>query len=181
MFVKEILFKAYSNLAMAHSAVANNQLKYTKINFMIRSKLYKGLITGKQNVRSFFDDEKVKLDSGRVCNYCGSLDKLSLDHIIPKKYGGKDDGNNLITVCLNCNSSKGIHDLIEWMLLNEKILPLMVIRRYLKLIIDYCIENDLMDKEIEFISNLGLPFNVNNLTFDYPCPDQLILYYRSGC
>jgi len=42
-----------------------------------------------------------------MCNYCGLTENLSLDHIFPQKYGGKDDAENLIFACRKCNSSKG--------------------------------------------------------------------------
>ena len=64
LMVKEHLFYAYANLAMAHSAVDKNQTKYDRFNYMIRSKLYKGLLTGEMNIRTLFDDEKIKLSVG---------------------------------------------------------------------------------------------------------------------
>lgn len=36
--VKELLFYSYANLAMAHSALTNQQDKYTVPNYMITSK-----------------------------------------------------------------------------------------------------------------------------------------------
>ena len=105
--VKEHLFWAYSNLAMAHSAVKNQQPKYGVLNFMIRAKLYKGIMSDFMNIRTLFDDEKIKLSIGSKCNYCGSERELSLDHIVSKNTGGKDVGDNLVYSCKTCNSSKG--------------------------------------------------------------------------
>lgn len=48
--VKEHLYYAYANLAMAHTAVDRKQVKYDRYNYMIRAKLYKGLLTEKMNV-----------------------------------------------------------------------------------------------------------------------------------
>lgn len=62
--LKELIYWSYSNLAMAHSAVVKKQDNYSSFYFMIRSRLYKGLNTGTMNIRSFFDDEKIKLQSG---------------------------------------------------------------------------------------------------------------------
>lgn len=104
--VKEHLFWAYANLAMAHSAVDKKQTTYERFNFMIRAKLYKGLLTGTMNIRTLFDDEKIKLSIGAKCNYCDLTDKLALDHILAQKLGGKDEGDNLIFACRSCNSSK---------------------------------------------------------------------------
>ena len=113
--VQELIFWSYANLAMAHTAVAKNQVKYGRFNYMIRARLYKGLKTGTMNIRTIFDDEKIKLQTGQICNYCGAAENLSLDHIFPQRFGGKDDAENLIYACKSCNSSKGKKDLMEWM------------------------------------------------------------------
>ncbi len=108
--VRELIYWSYSNLAIAHSAVEKKQEKYAVFNFMIRAKLFKGLKDGSMNMRSIFDDEKIKLQTGQICNYCGSSEKLALDHIFPQKFGGKDEAENFIFSCKSCNSSKGKKD-----------------------------------------------------------------------
>ena len=173
--VRESIYWSYANLAMAHSAIEKGQDKYGRINFMIRAKLFKGLNEGTMNMRTIFDDEKVKLQTGAICNYCGSTEKLSLDHIFPQKLGGKDDAENLIFACKSCNSSKGKKDLMEWMNLKQEFLPLMIIRRYLKLVYTYCLENDLLEinpAELEF---LDLPFRIDLLPIKFPNPSLLKL------
>lgn len=92
---------------MAHIAIDKKQEKYEMLNFMIRAKIFKGLKSGTMNMRSIFDDEKIKIQTRQNCNYCGSKTKLAIDHIFPKKLGGKDDAENLIVACRDCNSSKG--------------------------------------------------------------------------
>lgn len=44
---------------------------------------------------------------GRKCLCCGSIEKLSLDHVIPIQKGGLDIVENLQPLCLSCNSKKG--------------------------------------------------------------------------
>jgi DNA-directed RNA polymerase subunit RPC12/RpoP len=173
--VREQIYWSYANLAMAHTAVAKKQEKYGTFNYMIRARLFKGLKDGTMNMRSIFDDEKIKLQTGQVCNYCGSKEKLALDHIFPQKSGGKDDAENLIYACRTCNSSKGKKDLMEWMGYRGKFLPLMVIRRYLKLTFYYCNENGLLDKKIEELKEMELPFKIDLLPTNYPNPKELIL------
>ena len=75
--LKEHLFYAYANLAMAHTAIEKNQIKFDRINYMIRAKLYKGLLTGQMNIATLFDDEKIKLSHGTKCNYCNSTEQLA--------------------------------------------------------------------------------------------------------
>jgi hypothetical protein len=173
--VKELIFYSYANLAMAHTAVDKKQEKYDRFNFMIRAKLFKGLKDGSMNMRTIFDDEKIKLQTGQVCNYCGSSEKLALDHIFPQKYGGKDDAENLIFACRFCNSSKGKKDLMEWMNFREQFLPLMIIRRYLKLTFNYCNTYNLLDNNIDDLKTMELPFKIAFLPTNFPKPNELVL------
>ncbi len=42
------------------------------------------------------------------CQYCGrGTQPLTVDHIIPKQFGGKDTWENLVIACLACNNRKG--------------------------------------------------------------------------
>ncbi len=42
-----------------------------------------------------------------ICQYCGKNSKpMTVDHIIPKSYGGDDSWENLVTACLACNNRK---------------------------------------------------------------------------
>jgi 5-methylcytosine-specific restriction endonuclease McrA len=66
-------------------------LNYVKI------KLFKVVLT-KRNIL---------VRDGFKCVYCGSKDKLTLDHLIPKSKGGRNDWNNLVTCCDTCNKKKG--------------------------------------------------------------------------
>lgn len=43
---------------------------------------------------------------GNQCIYCGSKKDLTLDHVIPKSKGGKNDWINLVTSCFKCNLKK---------------------------------------------------------------------------
>lgn len=173
--VRELIYLSYSNLAMAHTAVEKKQEKYGSFNYMIRARLFKGLKEGTMNMRSIFDDEKIKLQTGSICNYCGSKEHLALDHIFPQKFGGQDNAENLIFSCRSCNSSKGKKDLMEWMIFRGQFLPLMIIRRYLKLTFYYCIENKLIDKKIEELKYMELPFKIDFLPTSYSNPKELIM------
>jgi len=49
----------------------------------------------------------LKRDNHR-CQYCGrTATPLTVDHVTPKKRGGKDDWDNLVCACLDCNNKKG--------------------------------------------------------------------------
>lgn len=40
------------------------------------------------------------------CVYCGSQKQLTLDHVIPKSRGGRNEWTNLVTCCHKCNLHK---------------------------------------------------------------------------
>jgi 5-methylcytosine-specific restriction endonuclease McrA len=40
------------------------------------------------------------------CQYCGSTSDLTLDHVVPKRLGGKETWENLVTCCKKCNGKK---------------------------------------------------------------------------
>lgn len=43
---------------------------------------------------------------GNECVYCGSRKQLTLDHIVPRSRGGKNEWTNLVTCCFKCNIKK---------------------------------------------------------------------------
>ena len=45
---------------------------------------------------------------GNKCLKCGSVENLTIDHIMPLSKGGNNSNNNLQTLCAECNMSKGI-------------------------------------------------------------------------
>ncbi|MFU8812421.1 MAG: HNH endonuclease [Balneolaceae bacterium] len=42
-----------------------------------------------------------------TCQYCGSKNDLTLDHVIPRSRNGNDSWENLVTACTKCNVRKG--------------------------------------------------------------------------
>jgi 5-methylcytosine-specific restriction endonuclease McrA len=45
---------------------------------------------------------------GYCCQYCGRPSAhLTLDHVLPKKYGGQYEWENLVSACPQCNRRKG--------------------------------------------------------------------------
>ena len=51
--LSEYLYWSYANLAMAHSAVDKNAEKYIQINYIIRARLFKGLMQQTMNIQTF--------------------------------------------------------------------------------------------------------------------------------
>jgi 5-methylcytosine-specific restriction endonuclease McrA len=48
------------------------------------------------------------------CFRCGTIESLSIDHVIPLARGGNHSIGNLMTLCRSCNASKGKKFLTEW-------------------------------------------------------------------
>lgn len=42
-----------------------------------------------------------------TCQYCGSPDTLTFDHVTPRRLGGKTTWENIATACAPCNMKKG--------------------------------------------------------------------------
>lgn len=42
-----------------------------------------------------------------TCQYCGSTENLTLDHVMPRSRGGRHEWTNVITACRDCNQRKG--------------------------------------------------------------------------
>ncbi|HAI76378.1 MAG TPA: HNH endonuclease [Microscillaceae bacterium] len=59
---------------------------------------YKGVVLSRHNI--------FKRD-GSKCQYCGSTQDLTLDHVLPRSRGGRSTWDNLVTACKPCNSKKG--------------------------------------------------------------------------
>lgn len=50
---------------------------------------------------------KVMVKYGFQCQFCGSKNELTIDHILPRSEGGSDDIKNLRCLCKTCNNQKG--------------------------------------------------------------------------
>ncbi len=59
---------------------------------------YKRIMLSRKNV--------LRRDGFR-CQYCGSRDSLTVDHVLPKSRDGGDSWENLVAACTPCNNRKG--------------------------------------------------------------------------
>ncbi|MAI31273.1 MAG: HNH endonuclease [Planctomycetaceae bacterium TMED240] len=61
-----------------------------------------------QSVR--FNRKNLFARDDHTCQYCGQykpVNKLSLDHVVPRSHGGSTTWENIVCCCLRCNSRKG--------------------------------------------------------------------------
>jgi hypothetical protein len=174
--VAESLYWSYANLAMAHAALVQRANAYGRVQFMIRARLYKGLCTGTMNLGALADDERLKLVLPQACCYCGSREKLSVDHLIAKHRGGLDEGDNMVWSCRSCNSSKGAKDVLEWLRGREQFPPLLLLRRYLKLAVRICGNAGVMNAPLDDPRIATLPFMLELVPHQFPAPTGVILW-----
>lgn len=170
----ELLHWSYANLAMAHAAIAKKSEKYGTTHFMIRAKLYKGLRNQSMSLGALADDERLKMILPQACCYCRCRDSLSVDHLIPKRRRGANGGVNLVWACRRCNSAKCARDFLEWYGSKNEFPPILLLRRYLKLSIEICVERNLMDTRLSAVA--ALPFSLQAIPKAYPEPSQLKLW-----
>jgi len=174
----ELLYWSYDNLAMAHAAVSQKAVSYNKEHFMIRSRLYSGLLKGTMNIGDIAEEEKLKMKIPQACCYCVVHDNLSVDHIIPKKRKGKESGDNFIWSSRSCNSSKSAKDMLEWLSRRSMFPSLLLLRRYLKLVIGYCVNNGCMNLPLDKLGSqpISLPFSISHILHNFPKPMELKLW-----
>jgi len=53
--------------------------------------------------------------AGHACVYCGSGERLSMDHLTPISKGGPHTSENVAPACLPCNLSKGAKTVMEFL------------------------------------------------------------------
>jgi hypothetical protein len=178
--VAEVLYGCYSNLAMAHAAVESGSQIYGKTHFAIRNRLYSGLRKGTMNIGALARDERIKIWLPQACCYCGSQQHLAVDHLVSRKRGGPDCGENMVWACRTCNSSKGAKDVLEWLHARHQFPSLLVLRRYLKLAIEFCGRHTLMDMAIDEVGDIpfSLEFVPRRL---FPPPSELVLWHKPTC
>ncbi|WP_427036597.1 HNH endonuclease [Cytobacillus pseudoceanisediminis] len=63
--------------------------------------------------------EMVLKRDGYICNYCGGFGD-TIDHVIPKSKGGKNNFLNCVCACGNCNKEKGNLSVYEFLNIRSK-------------------------------------------------------------
>jgi hypothetical protein len=94
---------------------------------------YKLLRDGKISISDTMREWEQEQQLPRACVFCGSMEELSTDHLIPKNRGGDDSADNLVLACRPCNSSRRDRGVFEWLGLEKKdTLHRLVAGKYLK-------------------------------------------------
>ena len=105
--VQRAFLLIYLNKAEMLNSATNRFLRTVSMSFPMPSVIrihnyitipYRGVVMTRHNI---FKRDK------HECQYCGTRDDLTLDHIIPRSKGGRSTWNNLVTACKRCNTQKG--------------------------------------------------------------------------
>lgn len=174
--VRQHIAWSYANLARADSALQDGVTKYKTVHHTIRNKLYHGLVSGKMSMRSLYDDERLKMTVSQACFYCGSKLNLAIDHLIPRIRRGSDESDNLIWACRKCNSSKQGRDMLSWMQSKGLFPPVLLLRRYMKIVARHCEEHGFMDMELSQAGDADMPFDLLLLPVKFPPLNELKLW-----
>ncbi|MBS0261443.1 MAG: HNH endonuclease [Planctomycetes bacterium] len=170
--VGERLYWCYANQAMAEMATTDRAEAYGRLHYMVRARLYKGLRTGSMSAGSLMRDQAVRMKLPQECVYCGSVQFLSIDHIVPVNRGGDDGGDNAIWACRRCNSSKSDRDLFEWWSATRGGLPpLFVVRIYMKQALRYFENRGLLGQDWRTVE--GSAYDLAMLPESFPGPREL--------
>lgn len=70
--------------------------------------------TRKQDNGVYFISAKDMRKLTGPCAYCGSLDNITMDHVIPISRGGTHGIGNLVPACHQCNTVKNARTVMEW-------------------------------------------------------------------
>ncbi|MCL2819538.1 MAG: HNH endonuclease [Oscillospiraceae bacterium] len=111
--IRQIIFYQYAKIISESSGMG-------KKNYGMIMSIYKKLCNDTMSWSSSVREWACEREHGTECIYCGALDKLTTDHILPRSSGGEDIPDNVVSVCKSCNSSKGSKGLYEWRGLDAK-------------------------------------------------------------
>ncbi len=174
--VGELLYWSYANLAMAHAAVAAHQAKYGTLHYMIRARLFAGLREGRMGMGSIVEDDRLKLILPQACSYCAGTESLAVDHLLARSRGGSESGDNIVWACRRCNSSKGASDVLEWLQKRGEFPALYLLRRYLKLAIEFVTLGNQLELSLAEMEGETFPFSISAIPLKYPPPSELRLW-----
>jgi hypothetical protein len=127
-YVKTIHDEVLFEYAKLISRSAFNKLEWGFITSTF-FKLKKGDLKISDTIREWEAEQELP----KHCVFCGSVENLSTDHLIPKNRGGDNSADNLVLACKSCNSSRGDKGVFEWLGLKRKDnLHRLVAGKYLK-------------------------------------------------
>lgn len=174
--MREHFALTYANLLMLHKMIRNGETDL-KPFYPLRTWFIREYLAGNDDImKPLLEDERTKIKHAGTCCYCGRMEKLSLDNLIPKLRNGPDAADNITYACRSCNSSKGPRDMVIWLVSKGRFPALLVFRRYLKLAARFVDGARLMDVPWEGVRAADLPFDKQSLRQKWPALSDIRLW-----
>jgi len=103
------LFTEKADLVTTYAnKIVRSAYEVFKVPKVIKLRKYVKLLSNLTNVK--YSRKGILKRDKLMCQYCGkkcSNKTATLDHIIPKSRGGKNNWTNIVTACFKCNGMKG--------------------------------------------------------------------------
>jgi hypothetical protein len=139
--IRDLIYWEYAKL-IAGSAVGSRK----NYGFIMDS--YKKLRESKMHPSTILRENKKLVEESNKCAYCGSLENLHWEHIIPKSKGGPDTIDNMAQACQKCNLSKSDKDLYEWYGKERQYdISRLPLGKYLKIVYETFEKKGMLDSE----------------------------------
>lgn len=144
--IRELIFYQYAKIIASSVGLSKDKNKSDYYKFVM-DRMMK-LSSGEIAMSTILRELKMQMTScSNHCEYCGSIENLSWDHLIPRSRGGPDNADNHVLACRKCNSSKGCKGLYEWYGTARKDeLPRIVAGKYLKMLYELHEKNGTLQK-----------------------------------
>ena len=173
----DLLYASYSGLQTLGFAFAKGKQRCDRECYAFRESVIKRLKAGEMKIGDLYQNIVRQMTSPHdACWYCGrsvsDCGSLTADHIFPRVKGGENVSDNLIMVCHSCNSSKGTKDLLAWYHERGEFPQMRVLVHYLKLVNQYAIENGLLNRSLDEMCGMDLPFDFRYQPLSYPQPED---------
>jgi hypothetical protein len=143
---RHLLYWEYSKL-VAGSAIGNRKA------FAFVNASYSNLVAANSPLPDILKENKIMLEQGNICAYCGAGTKLHWEHLIPISAGGPNHIDNLVRACEQCNLKKGSRDPYQWYSPDRlDNIPRLVLGKMLKTLFDAYASRNLLDSK-EYMLN----------------------------
>jgi len=164
--VRDLIYWQYAKIISESAGAGKKRYGFVMNRF---KKLQGGEIEWSGTIREYVHEREMP----NRCIYCGSMESLSYDHLIPRSRGGPDIPDNVVIACRTCNSSKGERGVYEWFKLDRRYeVPRIVEGKYLKLLYQVHSENGTLDAGREDLERL-----CNNCELHYLCDKPVLTVY----
>jgi len=169
--LRDLLYWQYAKIISESAGFGKSNYGFMMDRF---KRLQSGEIEWSTSIREWLHER----ESPDRCIYCGSHERLTVDHMIPLSRGGPDHPDNAVMVCAHCNSSKGDRRLYEFFGLERRNhVPRIAEGKYLKLLYDELGSRGLLDTD-----RAGITALCSRCDLGYRCPQagELTVYCLEG-